>query len=132
MGQPKPLFAYFCFFQQQFFRKIVDLIRIQTEIVRLVGKQADNLTTTTAHSRQNVIFDKLDSTPFGGLGTSSKRIKRNSVGEVSIVAAKKRSFLPRHRGSQKRHLVIFLRKLFFPSLSFLSLAMNHYTEKWQR
>ena len=35
------------FFQQQFFRKFVDLSRIRTQIVGIVGKHADNLTTAS-------------------------------------------------------------------------------------
>ena len=49
MGQPRPLFVYFRAFQQQFYRKIVDLSGIRTRIVGVEGEHADHLTTTTAH-----------------------------------------------------------------------------------
>ena len=53
MGQPRPLFVYFRAFQQQFYRKIVDLSGIRTWIVGVEGEHADHLTTTTA---QKFIF----------------------------------------------------------------------------
>ena len=48
MGQPRPLFVYFHSFQQQFYRKIVDLSGIRTRFVGVEGEHADHLTTTTA------------------------------------------------------------------------------------
>ena len=44
--QPRPLFAYFRSFQQQFYLKIVNFSKIQT---RIVGRWAGPLTTTTAY-----------------------------------------------------------------------------------
>ena len=41
MGQPRPIFAYFCFFQQKLYRKIVDFSGIQTRITRVEGAHAD-------------------------------------------------------------------------------------------
>ena len=48
MGQPRPLFVYFCSFQTQFYIKIVDFSGIRTQIVEVEGQHADPLTTTTA------------------------------------------------------------------------------------
>ena len=50
MGQPRPLFVYFRSFQEQFYRKIVDLSGIWTRIVGVEGEHADHLTTTTAQN----------------------------------------------------------------------------------
>ena len=47
-ANPGLFFVYFCSFQKQFYRKIVDLSRIRTRIVGVEGKHADHLTTTTA------------------------------------------------------------------------------------
>ena len=44
MGQPRPLFVYFCFF----ILKILVASRIQTGIVGEEGEDANHLTTTTA------------------------------------------------------------------------------------
>ena len=55
MGQPRPLLVYFRSFQQQFYRKIVDLSGIRTRIVGVEGEHADHLTTTTAQVRALLI-----------------------------------------------------------------------------
>ena len=50
MGQPRPLFCFFSYFQEQILQKItVGFGRIRTRIVTVEGKHADHLTTTTAH-----------------------------------------------------------------------------------
>ena len=49
MGQPRPLFVYFCSFQTQIFTEKTEGIR--TRIVRVEGEHADHLTTTTAQIR---------------------------------------------------------------------------------
>ena len=48
MGQPRPLFVYFCSFKTQILRKTVDFSGIRTRIDGVVGEHADHLTTTTA------------------------------------------------------------------------------------
>ena len=47
MGQPRPLFVYFRYFQHQFYRKIVDFSGIRTRIVEVEGEQAEHMTTIT-------------------------------------------------------------------------------------
>ena len=42
MGPSLSLFVYFCSFQQQFDRKIVDLSRIRSRIVRIEAERADH------------------------------------------------------------------------------------------
>ena len=44
MGQ-----AYFCYFQQQFYRKIVDLSGIWTRILGIESEQADHVSTVQDH-----------------------------------------------------------------------------------
>ena len=54
MGQPRPLFLYFCSFQTQILqKKTVGFSGIRTRIVGVEYEHADHLTTTTAHL-QNV------------------------------------------------------------------------------
>ena len=48
MGQPRPLFVYFCSFQTHIYRKTVDVSKIRSQIVVVEGEHADHLTTTTA------------------------------------------------------------------------------------
>ena len=47
MGQSRPLCVYFRSLQQHFYRKIVNLSGIRTQIVKIEGKHSDLLTTTS-------------------------------------------------------------------------------------
>ena len=44
---PRHLFVYFCSFQDQFNRKIVDFSGVRTQIVGVEGMHVNHLTTTT-------------------------------------------------------------------------------------
>ena len=55
-------FVHFCSFQTQFFtEKTVDVCGIRTRIVRVKGKLADHLTTTTAAANLALLMLKLHS-----------------------------------------------------------------------
>ena len=47
MGQPRPLFVYFCFFKHKFYRKTVSFSEICTWIVVVESEHAGHLTTTS-------------------------------------------------------------------------------------
>ena len=59
-ANPGIYFVYFCYFYQQFYRKIVYFRGIRTRIVGVEGEHADHLTTTTAPLSQ--LFSVLFST----------------------------------------------------------------------
>ena len=48
VGQPLPLFVYFCSLQTQYYRKTVGFSGIRTRIVGVEGEHTNHLITTTA------------------------------------------------------------------------------------